>query len=72
MTRCFICGNPCLLGRVTCSDDCHERLLGLTRERRKGDWPKISSKFKGKGFDAETEAMLRKAIDIINKNVKEA
>lgn len=26
-SHCWICGSPCLTGKVTCSDTCHEILI---------------------------------------------
>jgi hypothetical protein len=59
----MICGKPCQLGRTTCSDDCHEKLV-YQLEQEFGPYKKVVD---------ETTGLIHKVPtrDIIERGLKQ-
>jgi len=59
--RCWIYGGPCHLGRATCSDDCHEKLVEML-EREFGRYKKVVGVVTGKAYRVPTRDIIEKGL----------
>lgn len=59
--RCFICGGPCLPGRVTCSDGCHGKLVDRL-ERDFGRYKKVVDLTTGMAHRVPTRDIIERGL----------
>lgn len=68
---CYICGAPCSPGRLTCSDDCHEKLV-YRLERDFGVYKKVVDLETGKTHRVLTRDIVERGLRQIDlKNYPE-
>lgn len=58
---CLICGKPCQPGRVTCSDDCHEKLI-YKYEQEFGKYKKVVDTTTGLTHKVPTRTIIEEGI----------
>ncbi|MFB0544058.1 MAG: DUF2116 family Zn-ribbon domain-containing protein [Candidatus Bathyarchaeia archaeon] len=61
LPRCLICGAPCPLGRVTCSDDCHEKFVHEC-EQLYGFYKKVIDAATGKAHRVPTRDIIENGL----------
>lgn len=58
---CWICGAPCQKYLVTCSDECHEKLVHRL-EREFGIYKKVTDIETGKSYKVPTRDIIEKGL----------
>jgi hypothetical protein len=65
---CFVCGKLCLPGKVTCSDECHEKLVQELEEKF-GVYKRVKDSVTGKIYRVPTRDIVEKGLsfgDLMN------
>ena len=65
---CFVCGKPCPPGKVTCSDECHEKLVQELEEKF-GVYKRVADSVTGKIYRVPTRDIVEKGLsfgDLMN------
>ena len=59
---CWVCGAPCPETRVTCSDDCHEKLIQIL-ENDFGVYKKVVNMETGKTHKVPTRDIIERGLE---------
>lgn len=59
--RCVVCGSPCPPGRMTCSEDCHEKFVHEVEEEF-GKYKKVVDMATGKAYRVPTREIIERGL----------